>query len=117
MKLQIDTSEKTIRVEEQVNFGELVKVLNKLLPKGEWKTYKLETNTVINWNQYPIWTYPNYLPFYALSGVITTTENPYTITGATSGYVTTELNLSGATTADTPYTLTTATTGTYNIEA
>lgn len=63
MILQIDTKAKTIKVEETVNFGELVKTLNKLLPKGEWKTYKLETNTVINWNEYPVWTYPIF-PFY-----------------------------------------------------
>ena len=66
MKLQIDTTEKVIKVEEQVNFGELVKVLNKLLPKGEWKTYKLETNTVINGNTYPI--YPT-ITDYGLFGM------------------------------------------------
>ena len=71
MKLQIDTTEKVIKVEEQVNFGELVKVLNKLLPKGEWKKYKLETNTVINWNPNPVWTFPTYpiLPDYGIFGM------------------------------------------------
>lgn len=118
MKLQIDTSEKTIKVEEQVNFGELVKILNKLLPKGEWKTYKLETNTVINWNQYPVWTYPRgiYPPY--------PTEEPYYIEcGTTSGYatigclITTDGVGDTTTNANVPFTLTEAATGTYNIEA
>jgi len=50
MKIQLDTTAKTIKVEQAVNFGELVEVLDKMLPDGEWKTYKLEANTVIqNW--------------------------------------------------------------------
>jgi len=110
MKLQLDTSEKVIKVEEQVNFGELVKTLNKLLPKGEWKTYKLETNTVINWNQYPVWTYPNYPFMYARSGILTTTD---CVGVTTTGYCTTDAT---TTNADTPFTLTSATSGTYNID-
>lgn len=62
MKIQLDSVQKIIRVEETVNFGELIKYLDKLLPKnsplGSWKDYKLETNTIIyNWN-YPIYVNP-----------------------------------------------------------
>ena len=55
MKLQIDTENKTIRVDQNVLFSDLLKVLNKLLPK-EWKNYTLESNTVI-YSWYPHYTY------------------------------------------------------------
>ena len=55
MKLQIDTENKTIKVDENVLFGDLVKVLNKLLPK-EWRNYTLESNTTI-YSWYPHYTY------------------------------------------------------------
>ena len=41
MKLQIDTTEKTIKIEEEINLGELTDKLEKLLPNGEWREYKL----------------------------------------------------------------------------
>lgn len=54
MKIQLDSITKIIRIEENVNLGELIKYLDKLLPKnspiGYWKDFKLETNTLIcNW--------------------------------------------------------------------
>lgn len=48
MKIQLDTTNKVIKLESSINLGELVKNLEKLLPKGEWKDFSLETNTVIN---------------------------------------------------------------------
>ena len=57
MKLQIDTENKTIKVDENVLFSDLVKVLNKLLPK-EWKNYTLETNSTWYWYN-PIPYYPS----------------------------------------------------------
>ena len=108
MILQINTTEKVIKVEETVNFGELVKVLNKLLPKGEWKTYKLETNTVINWNPNPVWTYPIYpiypiypnYPIYGTTGSLTTSD---CVGVTTSGYATIDVTTIKD---DTPFTLT-----------
>ena len=50
MKLQLDTTNQLIKVEETVNLGELTEVLERLLPYGKWKEFKLETQTVINWN-------------------------------------------------------------------
>ena len=55
MKLQIDTENKTIKVDQNVLFSDLLKVLNKLLPK-EWKNYTLETNST--------WYYYNPIPYY-----------------------------------------------------
>lgn len=51
MKIQLDTEAKTIKLDSTVQFDELITFLEKLLPKGEWKKFKLETNTVIyNWS-------------------------------------------------------------------
>lgn len=50
MKLQLDTANKLIKVEEIVNLGEFTDALEKLLPDGKWKEFKLETQTVINWS-------------------------------------------------------------------
>jgi len=66
MKLQLDTQNKTIKVDEDVNLGDLVKHLDKLLPKdspfGHWKEYQIQTNTIINNYSNPIiidqWKYP-----------------------------------------------------------
>ncbi|MFA5715414.1 MAG: hypothetical protein WC998_06725 [Candidatus Paceibacterota bacterium] len=52
MKIQLDTTAKVIRVEETINLGEFFKAIKDILPSDQWKEYKLETNTVINWS-YP----------------------------------------------------------------
>ena len=71
MKIQLDTTKKTIKVEESVSLLELTDALEKLLPNGEWKEFKLETHTVIqNWSApivirerpYPYWSQPWYQP-------------------------------------------------------
>ncbi len=53
MRIQLDTNQKTIKVEESVNLDEFMKAVKKLFPNNEWKEYRLETNTIINWT-YPI---------------------------------------------------------------
>ena len=50
MKLQLDTTSKLIKVEETINLGEFIEALERLLPNGKWKEFKLETQTVINWS-------------------------------------------------------------------
>lgn len=75
MKLQLDTTNKTVKVEGSVNLEALFETLHKLLPQEEWKGFSLEANTTIEWtnpivvpiyprypyNPYPWWnpTYPN----------------------------------------------------------
>jgi hypothetical protein len=54
MKIQLDTENKVIKVEEVVNLGELTETLERLLPNGEWKDFKLDTQTQINWTPNPI---------------------------------------------------------------
>lgn len=70
MKLQLDTTKKEIKVEENVLLAKFVKTLNALLPNGEWKNYTLQTNTVIEHfhrptiiREYP--TYPYSWPWYS----------------------------------------------------
>ena len=65
MKIQLDTTAKTIKIEESVQIDTLIKTLKKLLPNNEWKKFTLETHTIIhNWNsptiirEYP--SYPRY---------------------------------------------------------
>jgi len=61
MKIQLDTVNKTIKIEESARIEELLKVLKKILP-DDWKKYTLETNvTINNWGN-PIiiekWSHP-----------------------------------------------------------
>jgi hypothetical protein len=64
MKLQIDTDLKIIKIEESINFGKLIEILERLLP-DQWKEYKLETGTIIYWTN-PIQIIPsNPLPPYS----------------------------------------------------
>jgi len=64
MKIQIDTTEKVIRVEEKVNLGTLYNYLRKFFPNNEWKKYSIDAHTTIQWAPY----YP-YVPIYV--------ERPY----------------------------------------
>lgn len=53
MKIQLDTSAKTIKLESNEKLSDLIDTLEKLLP-GLWKEFTIETNvTINNWN-YPI---------------------------------------------------------------
>ena len=67
MKLQLDTKNKIIRLEDKVSLKDLVTTLERLLPKKEWQMFTLETNTVIQGWSTPIYireykplTYPWY---------------------------------------------------------
>lgn len=65
MKIQIDTTEKIIKIEEKVNINDLMEMIKKLLPNDEWKNYSIEVITIQNWNNpYYIkdWCYPTYSP-------------------------------------------------------
>lgn len=80
MKIQLDTTNKTIKVEESVNLQELTDALEKLLPNGEWKQFKLETNTIItNWGA-PIvirersWPYWWNSPWYSTGNTFISTN-------------------------------------------
>jgi len=59
MKIQIDTTEKVIRVEEKVNLGTLYNYLRKFFPNNEWKKYSIDAHTTIQWAPYY-----TYVPIY-----------------------------------------------------
>jgi len=90
MKLQIDTKSKIIKLEDKVLLKELVTTLEKLLPKKEWQTFTLETNTVINnWSnpiyirEYKPWTYPWYggITYYSSATSINTYSDKQLVSG------------------------------------
>lgn len=56
MRLQIDTTNKTIRIEEQVKLTELFSFVKKLLP-DTWKEYSLEQAA------FTYWYHPISVPF------------------------------------------------------
>jgi hypothetical protein len=64
MKLQVDTNAKTIKIEGQVQFKDLIKTLKKLLPK-EWMDYSLDGSSItywynpITWYPYQPWVWPS----------------------------------------------------------
>jgi len=64
MKIQLDTTKKTIKVEEAVKLSKFMETVKKILPNNEWKDFTLETNTTIQGWSYPIyierWTQPWY---------------------------------------------------------
>lgn len=87
MKLQLDTKEKVIRLEESVNLGEFFENIKKLLHDGSWREYRLETNCTINWTTpivireepvYPTYPWITYGPD-APTTINSTTEGIYNI--------------------------------------
>ena len=67
MKLQINTSEKLIRLEESTNLGELFTQLEELLPDMKWREYSIEAIIVNNCNP-PVITFP-YEPYVPVNPV------------------------------------------------
>lgn len=85
MKIQIDTDNKIIRLENSINMGEFMEKINLLFPNDSWKEYKIETNTQVVWqepiivNQYPIYRepYPYWWAKPIYYGTTTNTETTY----------------------------------------
>ena len=62
MKIQLDTENKTIKLEKEVVLSKLIETLDKLLPDGAWKEFTLETNTVIHQWSHPV-VVPSVIPY------------------------------------------------------
>ena len=78
MKIQIDTVEKTIKIEEKVNLGELFSYMEQLFPDLKWREFDLEVGTIINWIN-PI-TFPVYpQPFDPYYPWIVTCDGTYNV--------------------------------------
>lgn len=54
MKIQLDTENKTIKLESEVELSKLVETLEELLPDGKWREFTLQTNTTITRWDYPV---------------------------------------------------------------
>lgn len=74
MKFQIDTQEKSIKVEgNAINLHQLTKFLKKNFPKGDWKKYSIESGVITNWiapyyYDWQIQLWPTTNPFYVDTG-------------------------------------------------
>jgi hypothetical protein len=87
MKLTIDTTEKTVTVDSDTPLGEVIGMLKKLMPDGEWMEYKIvageQERTYVPYVPYPIQPeYPTW-PTYPITTCRDTTGDPlprYTIT-------------------------------------
>ena len=76
MKLQINTDNKTITIEEGVNLGDLYEALFKMFPKFTWKEYTIiPVKTIEHWTSPVTIPWNNPLPWY--NPII---QPPYTIT-------------------------------------
>lgn len=76
MKIQLDTTAKTIKVEDEVNLGELMETIQKILPDN-WKEFKVMPSVITNWSNpiyidrwhpSPWYHYQNQYPFQVYCG-------------------------------------------------
>jgi len=78
MKLSIDFDNHIITVEKKVNFSKLMDALIKMLPTEDFDKYELDTNTVVQWNSYPVYKYyPDWNRYYSSPFWSTTGTNVY----------------------------------------
>lgn len=54
MKIQLDTENKRIKLESDVELSKLVETLDELLPDGKWREFTLQTNTTITRWDFPV---------------------------------------------------------------
>lgn len=74
MKIQLDTTNKTVKIEESVSLETFYDFITKLLPNDEWKNYQLKVELITNWS-YPI-TIKEYIPYWQQPWY---NQNPYVI--------------------------------------
>ncbi len=82
MKLQLDTTAKTVKIESDIKVSLLIKTLKAMLP-NDWKDFTLQTNTIIqHWTNpiiYQPYIQPYQQPWYF------TCQSTNTYSGLTSG--------------------------------
>jgi hypothetical protein len=86
MKLQLDTTNKTVKIENDIKISQLIKTLKAMLP-NDWKDFTLQTNTTIqHWTNPIVWpivqpyVQPYYQPWY-----FTCRSNSGSYSGLTTG--------------------------------
>jgi hypothetical protein len=63
MKIQLNTVEKTIAIEDDVVLGEFVDFLKTILPNSIWKEYRLEVKVINNYVNPIVIPYQPYNPY------------------------------------------------------
>lgn len=78
MRIQLDTENKTIKIEEDASLEKLINFMQATFPEN-WKEYKVLTNTIISWTTYPQYVWPNWSwnPHQITCGA-STTSNTFT---------------------------------------
>lgn len=51
MKIQLDTINKTIQIEEDVNLHDFYEQINGLLPSGLWRDFTLKVGKIVEWRE------------------------------------------------------------------
>ena len=82
MKIQIDTDNKTITINEDVLFKTLIAELDKLFPNKSWEHFKLLTTPIVNWVS-PIIIEPYYPTHPTYPTYPTYDTYPWILTGTT----------------------------------
>ncbi len=74
MKIQLDYDNKTVSIEDNVDLGDFVDKIRKILP--DWREWKLETKTEIIWSQPTvIREHPWRIPWYTEPTWVTTSDH------------------------------------------
>lgn len=82
MKLQINTEQKSITINENVNAHQLFELLKTWFPKGEWKKWTITSEVITNAISYPQYVYPwwEYQPYKIWYGdTVTTGDTNYLV--------------------------------------
>ena len=77
MRIEIDTTQKKLKVQENIKLGDLFAELKKMFPNNDWKDWTIEPTTVWQYYPYtPIYNTPYVYPYEITcsdhSGTITT---------------------------------------------
>ena len=85
MKIQLDTIQKTITIEEDVNLHDFYEQINSLLPSGLWREFTLKVTKITEWRD-PITVTPNtpINPYQPID--VPNTTNPFDIPGTQIWY-------------------------------
>lgn len=86
MKIQLDTINKTITIEEDVNLHDFYEEINSILPGGLWREFTLKVEKIKEWNNpitvtphTPINPYTNPYPTYPQIWYTTSNSNNDTL--------------------------------------
>lgn len=76
MKIQLDTVNKTITIEEDVNLHDFYEQINAILPDGKWREFTLKVGKIVEWRE-PITITPNTTPINPYGPFTTPQPNTY----------------------------------------